>query len=103
MMLNKTDGGKMRGTSSVVGAYVNEKGKKSLTFSEPLNMGVRKGGQEGALASPPPPPWPGKILCFLTLIEKNSIFLGFLRQIVYFCPPLEKSLRTPMPLNQLLS
>ncbi len=35
-------------------------------------MGVRRGGQEGALD----PPWPVKIVCFLTFLEKNSMFLG---------------------------
>jgi len=38
-------------------------------------MGVRRGGQEGALA-PPPSPWPGKIVCFLTFLKENSMFLA---------------------------
>jgi len=46
-------------------------------------MGVRRGGQEGALD----PPWPAKIVCFLTFLEENSMFLGVFRQIVCFCPP----------------
>jgi len=53
-------------------------------------MGVRRGGQEGALA----PPWPAKIACFSTFLKENSMFLPLPRK---FCPPLEKSLRTPMP------
>jgi len=48
-------------------------------------MGVRRGGQEGALD----PPWPAKIVCFLTFLEENSMFLGVFRKIVCFCPPLE--------------
>jgi len=35
-------------------------------------MGVRRGGQEGALA----PPWPAKIACFSTFLKENSMFLG---------------------------
>ncbi len=67
-------------------------------------MGVRRGGQEGG---GPLPPWPAKIVSFLTFLGENSMFLGAFRQIVCFCthtprppgkfcPPLEKSLRTPM-------
>jgi len=37
-----------------------------------FTMGVRKGGQEGALA----PPWPVKIVCFLSFLKENSLFLG---------------------------
>jgi hypothetical protein len=33
-------------------------------------MGVRRGGQEGALD----PPWPAKVVCFLTFLEENSMF-----------------------------
>jgi len=33
-------------------------------------MGVRRGGQEGALA----PPWPAKIV--LTFLKENSMFLA---------------------------
>jgi len=36
-------------------------------------MGVRRGGQEGALA---PPPWQTKIVSFLTFLKENSMFLG---------------------------
>ena len=68
-------------------------------------MGVRNGGQEGALA-PPPRPWPAKIVCFSTFFGENSIFLSvfsansmFLPPPGKFCPPLEKSLRTPMLLT----
>jgi len=35
-------------------------------------MGVRRGGQERALALP----WLAKIVCFSTSFEKKSIFLG---------------------------
>jgi len=52
-------------------------------------MGVPRGGQEGALD----PPWPAKIVCFFTFLEENSMFLPPPGK---FCPPLEKSLRTPM-------
>jgi len=34
-------------------------------------MGVRRGGQEGALA----PPWPAKIVCFSTFSNENSVYL----------------------------
>jgi len=33
-------------------------------------MGVRRGGQEGALA-PRPPPWLAKIVCFSTFFERK--------------------------------
>jgi len=35
-------------------------------------MGVRRGGQEGALY----PPWLAKIGCFLTFLGENRMFLG---------------------------
>jgi len=35
-------------------------------------MGVRRGGQEGAFDTP----WPAKIVCFLTFLEENSMFLS---------------------------
>jgi hypothetical protein len=38
-------------------------------------------------------PWPAKNSMFSDFFWKNSIFF---RQIVSFCPPLEKSLRTPI-------
>jgi len=44
-------------------------GLNNLKFS---HMGVRRGGQEGALD----PPWPAKIVCFLTFLEENSMLLG---------------------------
>jgi hypothetical protein len=37
----------------MVGAYVKEKGKESLTFSEPLKMASTREGKRGLL--PPPP------------------------------------------------
>jgi len=37
-----------------------------------LDMGVLRGGQEGALD----PPWPAKIVCFLTFLEENSMLSG---------------------------
>jgi hypothetical protein len=51
------------------------------------------------------PPWPakaGQISKFLDFFEENSIFLLYFwqkegsRPVENFCPPLEKSLRTPM-------
>ncbi len=66
-------------------------------------MGLRR-GEKAREALPPPPgrPRPAKNSVFLDLFGKNSIFLLFFRQKVgycpprNFCPPLEKSLRTPM-------
>jgi len=64
-------------------------------------MGVRRGGQEGALA---PPPGRAKLVCFLDFFGKNSIFFVVFKAksrflpppLENFWPPLEKSLRTPM-------
>jgi len=61
-------------------------------------MGVRRGGQEG------PPPLSGQNTMIFNFFEENGIFLGVLRQMVCFapplpgkfCPPLEKNLRTPI-------
>jgi len=45
--------------------------------------------------------WPAKIVCVSTFFEENSIFFGgFGAKSMFlppakFCPPLEKSLRTP--------
>ncbi len=67
-------------------------------------MGVRRGGQ-GGLLPPSGRPSPAKNSMFLDFFAKNSIFLLLFRQKVgscaplpleNFCPPLEKSLRTPM-------
>jgi len=46
-------------------------------------MGVRRGGQEGALD----PPWPTKIVCFLHFFDKKSIFLGVFGADSMFLPP----------------
>jgi len=47
-------------------------------------MGVRRGGQEGALD----PPWPTKIVCFLHFFDENSIFLGvFGANSMFLLPP----------------
>ena len=67
-------------------------------------MGVRNGGQEGALAPPPPPSLAGQNSMFFDLFSEKYVayFLVLFRQISCFCPPgkccppLEKSLRTPM-------
>jgi hypothetical protein len=48
------------------------------------NMGVRRGGQEGALDRPP---WPTKIVCFLHFFDENSIFLGVFWANSMFLPP----------------
>jgi hypothetical protein len=50
-------------------------------------------GKRGLL---PSPPWSAKIVCFQSFLQENTMFLSIFRQIVCFCPPLEKSLRTPM-------
>jgi hypothetical protein len=67
-------------------------------------MGVRRGGQEGALA-PPLPPLADKNSMFFDFFERKWAVLGILKANSMFlplpppgkfCPPLEKSLRTPM-------
>jgi hypothetical protein len=42
-------------------------------------MGVRSGGQDGALAQP--------LTGQNSIFEEKSIFLGVFRQIISFCPP----------------
>jgi hypothetical protein len=66
------------------------------------SMGVRRGGQGGLLPLPGRP-MPAKNSMFLDFFGKNSIFFvalqaksRFLALLENFCPPLEKSLRTPM-------
>jgi len=54
-------------------------------------MGVRRGGQEGALTLP----WPTKIVCFLHFVEENSIFLGVFWANSMFLPPPWKILPSP--------
>jgi len=44
--------------------------KNAKFGSKAGNMGVRRGGQDGALA----PPWPTKIVRFLTFLNENSMF-----------------------------
>jgi hypothetical protein len=46
------------------------------------SMGVRRGGQEGALD----PPWPAKIVCILTFLVENSMFLGVFQSNSIFLP-----------------
>jgi hypothetical protein len=66
-------------------------------------MSVRREGLEGALA-PPPLAGQNKKACFSNFLKENSMFLGIFRQILCFChtppgkfcPPLKKSLRTPI-------
>ena len=48
--------------------------KPSSKAQSDIGMGVRRGGQEGSLA--PPPPWPDKIVYFSTFLVENSMFLG---------------------------
>ncbi len=54
-------------------------------------MGVQDGGAKGTLAPPPWPPAPqaNYLLLVSDLFEKNCIFFS---QIVFFVPPLLKSL-----------
>jgi len=54
-------------------------------------MGVRRGGQEGSLAHPPPAPppplgWP-KQYVFLTFLKENAMFLGIFYANSMFLPP----------------
>jgi len=46
-------------------------------------LGVHRGGQQGAL---PPPPLAGQSSMFFDFLGENSMFLGGFRQIVCFCP-----------------
>jgi len=47
-------------------------------------MGVRRGGQEGALD---PPGKPIYIVCFLHFFDENSIFMGVFGANSMFLPP----------------
>jgi len=54
----------------------------TLLVFEVQTMGVRRGGQEGALT-----PLADQNSMFFDFLEENSMFLGFFRQIVCFGPP----------------
>ena len=62
-----------------------------LYFVRNRPMDVHRGGQEGHL-----PPLAGQNIMFFGFFNDSGMFLGIFSQIDCFCPPLEKSLRTPM-------
>jgi len=68
-------------------------------------MDVRREGKRGLLH-----PLAGQNSMFFDFLVENSMFYGVFKQIICFCPPpgkfcppLEKSLRTPMPILALAS
>ncbi len=67
-----------------------------------MDMGVRREGKRGLLPHTPQPPGPlagqnSRSMFFSTFFKKNNLFLP--PAPGKFCPTLEKSLRTPMPVK----
>jgi len=67
---------------------------KGCGFSHGRPQGRARGGSC--------PPLVGHNSMFFDFFEKNSIFLVLFRQIVCFCPPLEKRMWTPMDFLEVL-
>jgi len=64
----------------------NKKYGESINYCLAIIMGVRRRGQEGALALP----WPGKVVCFLLFSRKIVVFWWVFLENSRFLHPWKK-------------